>query len=164
MSDQRVELPGSSPGNGPQPRWSSAADPNQKVGVTITLRRQRSSAAADLEEQLLSGHFQAPPREQAERELAANPGDLAAVRSFVEQQGLTVTDENAAARTLKAQGTAQQMAEAFSVQLGWFDDTAGNRHLSYQGALSIPKALDGIITSVIGLDQLPVAKHGGAST
>jgi len=165
MSDQRVELPGSAPNLGLQPRWSSAAaDADQKVTVTITLRRQRSTAAADLEKQLLSGQFQAPPREQAEQELSADPRDIAAVRSFLEQHGLTVTEENAAARTLKVQGTVQQMAEAFSAQLGWVDDDAGNRYLSYRGALSVPESLGGIITSVIGLDQRPVARLRGTSS
>ncbi len=163
MSDQRVELPGSAPSTrdepGAQPRWSSPADPNQKVSVTITLRRKRNSATAALEEQLLSGHFRAVPREQAAEELAADPRDIAAVRFFLEQNGLTVTDENAAARTLKVDGTAQQMAQAFSAQLAWFEDASGNRHLSYQGPLSIPQSLEGVITSVIGLDQSPIAKR-----
>ncbi len=161
MSDGRVELPGSAPvlrdEAGAQLR-SSSADPNQKVSVTITLRRPENSATAALEEQLLSGQFRTVPREQAAQQLAADPRDIAAVRSFLERHGLAIIDENMAARTLKAEGTAQQMAEAFSVRLTWFDD-AGSNHLTYGGPLSIPQSLAGIITSVIGLDQRPLAKH-----
>jgi len=168
MSDPRVPLPGSAPntsgltGSGQtaaQPRWSSAIDPTEEVSVTVTLRRRRDSAAAEMERQLLSGEAQALPREQAEQELSADPRDMAAVESFLDQHGLTITEENIAARTLKAQGTVKQMGEAFSTCIGSFEDSAGNCHLSYEGSLSIPQSLAGIITSVIGLDQRPAARR-----
>ncbi len=163
MNGQRVELPGSAPNTGAQSRSSSALDSNQQMSVTITLRRQGNSAAAALEEQLLYGQFRAQPREQTAQELAADPRDVAAVRSFLEQYGLTVTDENLAARTLKAKGTARQMAEAFSVRLGLYEDADGQSYVSYQGPLSIPQSLDGIITAVIGLDGRPIAKAHNAT-
>lgn len=115
-----------------------------------------------METQLLSGQAQRLPREQAEQQLSADPRDMSAVRAFLEQYGLTVTEESPAARTLRVKGTVQQMEEAFSTHMGWIEDSAGNRHLSYQGSLSIPQSLDGIITSVIGLDQRPIAKPRGA--
>lgn len=158
MNGQRVQLPGSTPNMGSRARWSSAVNPNQKLSVTVTLRRQRNSAAG-LEEQLLSGQFHALPREHAAQQLTADPRDVAAVRSFLEEHGLTVTDENASARVLKAEGTAQQMADAFSVRLARFEDAAGQTHVSYEGPLSIPQSLEGVITSVLGLDQRPIAKH-----
>jgi kumamolisin len=163
-----VPIPGSAPNTGTetgaQPRWSSAVDPNEKAGVTITLRRRQDSAAAQMEKQLLSGQAHAMPREQAAQELSADPRDVAAVRAFLEQHGLTISDESMAARTLKAEGTLQQMGEAFSTRIGWFEGAGGNRHLSYEGSLSIPQSLQGIIVSVIGLDQRPVAKHRGADS
>ncbi len=162
MSDQRVPLPGSAPRTagetGFQPRWSSALDPNEKASVTVTLRRRQDSAAAEMEEQLLSGQARNLPREQAAQQLSADPRDMAAVRSFLEQHGLTITSENMAARTLKAEGTVAQMEQAFSTKMGWLEDATGNRHLSYQGPLSIPQSLSGIIVSIIGLDQRPIAK------
>jgi kumamolisin len=163
MSDQRVPLPGSAPSPhaeaGAQPRWSSAVDANEKASVTITLRRRHDSAAADMEKQLLSGQGRSIPREQAAEQISADPRDITAVRSFLEQHGLTVTEENAAARTLKAEGTVQQLGEAFSTRIGWFEDSAGGRHMSYEGSLSIPQSLADIIVSVVGLDQRPIAKR-----
>jgi kumamolisin len=162
MSDQRVPLPGSAPKiadkAGSEPRWSSAVDPNEKTSVTVTLRRRQDSAAAEMEEQLLSGQARSLPREQAAQQLSADPRDMAAVRSFLEQHGLTITSENMAARTLKAEGTVAQMEQAFSTKIGWVEDATGDRRLSYQGPLSIPQSLAGIIMSVIGLDQRPIAK------
>ena len=163
MSDQRVPIPGSEPNTsnstGVKPHWSFAVDPTQKVSVTVTLRRRQSSAAAQMEEQLLSGQAPSIPREQAEQAVSADPRDTAAVRAFLEGYGLTVTDENMASRTLKAEGTVAQMEEAFSARIGSVEDSADHTHLSYQGSLSIPHSLDGIITSIIGLDQRPVARR-----
>lgn len=158
MDERRAAIAGSAP----QPRavehWSSAVDPDQRVTVTITLRRRQNSKAANVQEQLLSGNFQPLSREDAAQQLGADPADLEAVRRWVEQDGMTITQENAAARTLHVQGTAAQMSQAFGVQLGWMEDAGGGRHLSYQGALSVPEPLAGIITAVLGLDQRPVAR------
>ena len=162
MSDQRVPLPGSEPHPGAQPRWSSPVDSNEQVSVTVTLRRRHDSAAAEMEEMLLSGRASSIPREQAAQQVSADPRDMAAVRSFLEQNGLKITAESMAARTLKVQGSIAQMEAAFGVKVGWFDDAAGNRHLSYAGSLSIPQSLNGIITSVIGLDQRPAAQPRSA--
>lgn len=160
MSDQRVPLPGSAPkSEGAQTRWSPALDANEKITATITLRRREDSAAAEMEKQLLSGQARAMPREQAAQALSADPRDISAVRSFLEQHGLTITEERADTRTFKVEGTVQQMGEAFGTRLGRVQDARGNHHLSYNGELSIPESLSGIITSVIGLDQRPVAKH-----
>lgn len=157
-----MPIPGSAPNNGLQPRWSSAVNPNETASATITLRRRADSAAAAMEQQLLSGQAQPLAREQAAEQLSADPRDMTAVLSFVDEQGLTTTQENAAARTIKVEGTVEQMERAFGTQMGWVEDSAGNRHLSYQGALSIPQSLAGIITSVIGLDQRPIAKQRAA--
>ncbi len=107
----------------------------------------------------MSGNFARVPREQAEQMLSAAPDDLAAVRSFLSQHGLTITKESAEARTLHVQGTVQQMDAAFGIQLGWLENAQGQRHLGYEGALSVPESLSGVITAVLGLDQRPVATH-----
>lgn len=159
MSGQRCEIPGSTSKPRAAERWSSPADPNAVVSATIALRRRKDSAKPEhLGEQLLSGSFHPVPREQAEQMLSADPDDLAIVRSFLTQHGLTVTKENAEARTLHVEGTVQQMNQAFGIQLGWFEGAHG-RHLGYEGALSIPESLSGIVTAVLGLDQRPIATH-----
>ncbi len=160
MSGQRSEIPGSASKLQAAERWSSPADPNAVVSATVTLRRPKNSAKPEhLDQQLLSGHFAPLPREQAEQMLSANPDDLAAVRSFLTQHGLTITKENAQARTLHVRGTVQQMNDAFGIQLGWLENAQGQRHLGYQGALSVPESLSGIVTAVLGLDQRPIATH-----
>lgn len=160
MDGQRVEIPGSAPPFRSGQRWSSAVEPNQKVSATITLRQRNSSSrGGSSEEELLSGNFPRMSREAATQMLSADPSDVAAVRSFLEQQGLAITKENTAARTLHIEGSAEQMNEAFNVRLGWFQDAEGQRYLSYEGALSVPESIAGMITAVLGLDQKSIAKR-----
>jgi kumamolisin len=154
-----VDVQGSALKHGAEARWSPA-DPSEPVVVTIVLRRGADSAAASkLEEQLLSGHFRTLPREEAAKEIAADPNDMAAVSALIQQYGLTIVEENAASRTFRVRGTVQQMEKAFGVQLRLAQDTKGQQYLSYEGSITVPKALAGIITAVLGLDQRPIAKH-----
>jgi kumamolisin len=83
---------------------------------------------------------------------------MAAVRSFIQKYGLTVVEENAAARTVRVRGTAQQLEKAFGVQLRLVE-VKGHQYLSYEGPISIPKPLAGVITAVLGLDHRPVAQR-----
>jgi kumamolisin len=97
-------------------------------------------------------------REEMAETLGASTEDLQAVRAFAKQYGLPVTDENAEARTLHLDGTAQQMAAAFQTDLGMVEDTSG-RHLSYKGPLTVPASLKDVVTAVLGLDKRPIAKR-----
>lgn len=110
-----------------------------------------------MEEQLLSGQGHALSREQAVQATSADPRDMSAVRSFLEEHGLTITQESMESRTLKAEGTVAQMEETFSTRLAVAEGAASHEHVSYSGELSVPQSLAGIITSVIGLDQRPLA-------
>ena len=56
------------------------------------------------------------------------------------------------------QGLTAQMQAAFGVTLEVVGDAASQQHITYQGPLTVPKQLDGIIVAVLGLDQRPVAK------
>lgn len=163
MNDQRAEIPGSTLALRGSERWSAPANPDQPVSVTLTLRRRTDAAPfQDLEQQILSGSFQPVSREEAAQTLGADPKDIAAVRTWAQQHSLTIPNENAAARTLQLNGTALDMNEAFGIHLGWIEDANGQRHLAYQGALTVSAALSGLVLAVLGLDQRPIAQHGPA--
>jgi kumamolisin len=140
--------------------WSSA-DPNQPIGATVVLRRPEQ--AAGLSEQILSGGFKPASQAAAEQALAANPDDLAAVQAFIQAQGLSIANENAAARTIQVQGTVAQMSSAFGVSIGSVSDSSGNSYLTYRGTISVPAELKDIVTAVLGMDQRPVAQRRGAA-
>jgi subtilase family serine protease len=157
---ERTHVPGSAPKHGSHDEWSAMRDPNQQlVTASIILRPNAAASNASIGERLLSGDLQSGAITDPAASLAADPTDMQEVVAFVQNYGLTVTEQNPATRTLRVQGTAEQMDEAFRITLNWVTDSDGNRYLSYKGALSVPHNLSDVITAVLGLDQRPVAKH-----
>ncbi len=154
MSSQRVSIPGSEPEPRLQQRWLSDVDPSTSITATIMLRRRSSNA-----EDMLSGQYHPASREEAEQALAAEPADLAAVRSFAQDHGMKVVEEDAASRRVHVEATAKQMEDAFGVQIGTAEDAHGCRFLTYKGAITMPSDLSGVVVAVLGFDQRPVARH-----
>lgn len=149
MDSHRIEIAGSAPQHAGdmQPR---AVDPGQVLTATIIVRR--NPAVANVEAQLLAGTFSPSSRERAEASTAADPQDLAAVKDFAQQNGLHVIDADAAKRTVKVSGKARDFERAFGIRVGRFGD-----YLSYDGPMSVPESLGGVIIAVLGLDNRPVA-------
>ncbi len=157
---ERVHVPGSTPRQSSSDRFSELPNPTQEpVTATLILRRNTSGDGADLGQALLSGQLPSGTREAPAGTTAADQSDISAACSFAQHYGLAIQDENPSTRTVRVQGTAQQMDEAFNIKLCHVTDAAGNQYLTYKGAISIPKSLEGIVTAVLGLDQRPVAKH-----
>jgi len=152
---QRVPVPGSDPKRKEQERWAAPIDPNQSLTATIVLRRSDGMAA--IEHDLLSGSYRPSSRENAEAAIAAAPQEIEAVESFLAQYGLNATLATPAAHQVRAQGTAQQMSEAFGVTIGWFEDASGARFISYEGSITLPSDMAPMVTAVLGLDQRPIA-------
>jgi len=97
------------------------------------------------------------PREAAEESLSADPEDLRRVADFAASAGLSVIETSAARRSVRVMGTVDQMEVAFDVHL--FSAVGGGKqNLYYEGKLSIPSELAGVIVGVLGLDQRPIAK------
>ena len=53
-----------------------------------------------------------------------------------------------------------RVGQAFGVAIQWRVDLESRKYLSYQGPLTVPANLAGIVEAVLGLDQRPVARHG----
>jgi kumamolisin len=158
VNGQRVTIPGSEIQHPKDARWSPAP-PDERIRVTVYLRRAADArSGGSIAEDLLAGRFQPVSREDAAEKLVASPEDLTVVRDFAQQYGLSVCDENAAARTVFLEGTVQQMASAFQVDLGILNDARGS-HLSYKGPLTVPVSLKGVATAVLGLDKRPLARR-----
>ncbi|HMF79330.1 MAG TPA: protease pro-enzyme activation domain-containing protein [Bryobacteraceae bacterium] len=131
-------------------------NPDREIVTTIVIRRPPQ--AAGVGERLLSGEFQSMGRQEAERTLAAAPQDLEVVRRFAAEHGLHVVSENAAARTMRVEGTIRQMEEAFGVSMHQRRDGAGHEYLSYDGDIALPQSLQDVVETVLGLDRRPVAR------
>jgi kumamolisin len=144
----RAAIAGSAPDQAGYRRLS-AADPATPVQATIVLRSDDSNAAS-----LLSGHYDRAKQAST----GADSSSLDAVVSFVRDHGLTVVESSAAERRVVVRGTAAQMKQAFGTTLEWFESADGQRHLSYEGDLTVPTEIASRILAVLGLDQRPAAK------
>ncbi len=153
---ERTQISGDEPKHGASDNWSALSNPEAET-ITVTLILRRNSQ--DIGEELFSGTAPHVTYEQAAATLGATPEDMDEARNFAAQYGLTVAEDNPTARTLKLRGTASQMANAFGVQIGWVSDASGSRYLSHKGRISVPAALAGKVTAVLGLDQRPIARH-----
>lgn len=156
MAGNRIPISGSE-----VKRWGAspqreAADPDQVIDATIVLRPP--SAAKQMGADLLAGRCPARSRQDVEARLAADPADCKAVLDFVRGQGLSVVEENARRRMVRVAGTVRQMNAAFGIELDYIVGPAGNRYLTYNGALKVPAPVAAAITAVLGLHREPVAK------
>jgi kumamolisin len=156
VSSDRVVIPGSELKPREGERFLPAAVNSQNLTITILLRRNPKGGGPS-EEDLLSGRYRPPSREAAEAALAADPSDIAAVRSFAEQYGLRIVDEDASSRRVRVQGPVSDLERAFGVQVKQAESPSGKQFMTYSGVISVPKALGGIVTGVLGLDQRPAA-------
>jgi kumamolisin len=132
------------------------AVPSTHAEATILIRRRADARAGDRVERILRGEAPAMPLEAAEESLGADPEDLRRVADFAASEGLSVIEASAARRSVRVAGTLAQMESAFQVHL-LSAASNGQEYLYYEGTLSIPSALAGIIVGVLGLDQRPIA-------
>lgn len=159
MPQNRVELKGSARKAFAGARRVGPADPNQRIQVTIFLRRGGAKPFPPIDEQ---GARPVRDRTYLSREefassYGARTEDLAAVRKFAEQYGLEVVSENRARRSVVLSGAVQAFSSAFETELGRWEHPSGTYHCR-TGVLTIPVELDGVILGVFGLDNRPQAK------
>lgn len=136
----------------------SDPDPSSRIEATILVRRRPASAASERVDAILRGQAPALSREEAAASLGADPADVERVTAFATAQGLTIIEASLARRSVRVAGTAAQMEEAFAARLR-LCESGGREYICYEGTLSIPAELEGIIVAVLGLDQRPVARR-----
>ena len=147
-------LPGSEREPAPGVSSSEPLPPQTPIQATLILRRR-----AEVPEEVLSSPL--PPDEFAAR-YGADPADLELVTSTLESLGVTVLDSSAADRRVRVSGTAALLSRVFGTDLGLATSVDANdnavTHRHRTGGLSVPTALSGVITAVIGLDDRPQAR------
>jgi kumamolisin len=125
-----------------------------RVDATLVLRRR-----AELPEAAFAHPLS---RQELADRYGASPDDVELVRSTLEGLGLTVDEVDAGARRVRISGPVQTVARVFGTDLAEStpDDDGENapRYRQRTGGLSIPAALDGVVTAVLGLDDRPQAR------
>ncbi len=149
-----VPLPGSEREGVPGVRAHGAVDPGTTIEATVVLRRR-----AELPDDALSGRLS---REELAAAYGARQEDVDLVVATLTRLGLTVLSASAAERRVRVSGPASTMARVFGADLtrvapeGAEEQAPTFRHRT--GGLSIPAALDGVVTAVLGLDDRPQAR------
>ncbi|HTQ61160.1 MAG TPA: S53 family peptidase [Candidatus Solibacter sp.] len=87
----------------------------------------------------------------------ADPADIAKVEAFAQENGLSVVTSSAAQRSVILSGTAESFSKAFGVELKMYK-SGEETYRGREGDILIPENLQGIVTSVTGLDNRPFAK------
>lgn len=154
-----VPLPGSERPSAEGVRPAAIAlDAGGTVTVTVIVRRKSVAAKPDA----LAPH--STPAEFT-RAYGADPADIALVADTMTRMGLTIRDTDLASRRVHVSGPTSRVCETFGTTLAAVTSTVPGgvvterrEHRHRTGGLSIPRALDGIVTAVLGLDDRPQAR------
>ena len=146
IGSERAPLPGA--------RSVGKADPAERLEVSVIVRRRAAQVLKERVAKLEAGdksvgHIR---REDFAKQFGADPGDMAAVKSFATSHGLAVVQEDAARRTVVLSGTVAQFNAAFSVDLQQFEHDGGS-YRGRTGPIQLPDELSGVVEAVLGLDN-----------
>jgi kumamolisin len=135
-------------------------DPAERIEVQVILRRPAQAKFDALIKKIEAGDPSVKPlsREAFAREFGAAPDDMAKVKAFAAQAGLTVVREDPASRKVVLGGTIAQFQAAFDVQLQHYQHHSIGQYRGRSGVISLPDALSGVVTAVLGLDNRPQAR------
>jgi kumamolisin len=152
-----ISLKGSERDAMPGARELGAADPAERLDVTVLVRRRGRQEFSARVAGIASGRS-APclSRDEFAMRHGADSADFASVRAFAGVKGLTVIQEHAARRSVVLSGTVAQFNSAFNVQLRRMAYGQGS-YRGRTGAILLPAELDGIVEAVLGLDNRPQA-------
>ena len=152
-----VPLRGSERAALPHARPAGDVNPDEQITVTVGLRRR-----AEVPERLIMGPETLTPAE-LRAQYGAAPDDVTLATQVLGRFGLTVAEAHHGSRRLKVTGTAGQLSEAFGTTLSLVtspspDGSGTVTHRYRSGSLAVPAELSGIVTTVLGLDDRPVAR------
>ena len=158
-ASDRVPIPGSERHVEPDHTRVGDVDGTSEVELTLYLRPRAPVDWVDQEAARPPAQRRVLSREQWSAAHGATDQDVAAVRAFASEYGLTVSGVDQARRTVTLRGPLDQVAKAFGAQdLGLFKPTGGGAYRGRQGALTLPSELDGVVTGVFGIDNRPQAQ------
>ena len=127
------------------------ADTHEWCDVTVKLRRAKELPEPVAGKAVVS-------RGDFEHRYGADADDLATVENTLSKAGLTIESKDIATRNIKVGGPVDAMEKLFQVNLlrVQHDD---HFYRGRVGDIHLPKALDGIVTGVFGLDTRRMTRH-----
>ncbi len=138
----------------PNAKKGKLVNATDSVEVTLRIRRKKSIDAA-LEELEKTGKTYS--RQEYQQEFGLSDEDVKKVAAFAAETGLSVVHTSYSRRSMMLAGTSKNISAAFGVTLHYY--TGKNKQVFHgrTGTLKIPKALQGIVEGVFGLDNRPQA-------
>jgi kumamolisin len=133
------------------------ANPEERLEVSVLLRRANASALKERVEKVSKGEGDYLSREAFEQQFGADSADITAIRKFAAAHGLSIVQEHAGRRTVVLSGTVAQFNAAFGVDLQRFEYPGGS-YRGRIGSVHLPDELHGRVEALLGLDNRPVAK------
>lgn len=162
-----VPLPGSSRGPAPQALHRAAVGEvqdalyNEEITVTVVLRRAGPVPGGALAAAASSGPS-GKPVGATPAAYGAAPADVELATETLTGLGATVVETDAASRRLRVSGPVGLLCSIFGTELETVSSVGPNNestaHRQRTGGLSVPAALDGVVTAVLGLDDRPTAR------
>jgi kumamolisin len=160
QKQKHVELQGSERSLPPGATKIGPADPDQRIQVTLFLRR--GSSPKQFPSLAKIGSLPPAQRQHLSRaQFAAThgtrPADIKKVRSFAAEYSLKIVEASRSRRSVILSGTVAAFSRAFSVELNSYKHSTGTCRMR-TGTIQIPTRLEGIVEGVFGLDNRPQAK------
>jgi kumamolisin len=145
-------LPGSERSPAPDATAAEAPlDPAATIEVTLVVRRRQP-----VPDEALTSTI---PRAAFASLYGADPADLTLVTDTLNGLGARVIEADAASRRVRVAGTVGELSQIFGTSLervtSSVQPNSQVEHRHRQGGLSVPAALDGVVTAVLGLDDRP---------
>jgi kumamolisin len=129
-----------------------ACDLSERAAVTIVLRPRARPPGAPADRAKPY-----PTRAAYALAFGAAPADIALVERFALESDLAVVESSAARRSVVVEGTLGALGRAFGTTMSLYVRD-GVTFRARTGMLSVPRALDGIVTGVFGIDTRPQAR------
>jgi kumamolisin len=145
MNGDRWLVPGSTRSR-PPGEFLSLCDPHERATVSVILRSKHASPP-------LPG---ALTREEYAAAYGAGESDAERIDAFAFEYGLRVVERDLARRTMRLEGTIEELSAAFGVALAQYR-VNGATFRGRTGAVSLPASLQNVVEAVLGLDTRPQA-------
>ena len=156
MASHKVPLPGSER----RPKGTRVGDVprDEMIDVSVILKPRTQIAVPQTGGTAIS-------REEFAARYGADPAAIEQLKAFAGQHHLTVTEISPERRTVKLEGTAANMTEAFGAPMERYEHE-GTQYRARTGPVQLPDDLANSIEAVLGLDNRPHVKphfryHGG---
>lgn len=138
---------------------------HQKLRLTVVLAPrdasalERAAAAVSTPGDPSYRHYLTP--HQFAARFGASRRSIATVRATLRADGLALAETTANNLSISVSGDAAHVSRAFGVRLNRYRERGGREIFANNSPPRLPAALSGIVSGVLGLDDIPVAAPAG---